>query len=681
MQETSAIVASSETTSCEEAEAIAPTELEEGLPFDGAHRDILDLLPADRRAEATEFIASALGKQTEAAGKLAHLVLICAQDRAGSPEKIVETLAVAERHAILKSGSLFLNLGHMLLAAGLVEPAMRAYVRATELHTDNKWHAGQRLHDFVSGQNADAATIAVVVDALDGAVDFHVPDMFISVLSCAAEFDDFDMTRCQGLAAAVGWSRVSDIGSKLLSNGNHAAALRVYDCAAVVAPEEVSLRLQMGITEFLAGRYVEAERQWALTAYIRANTRRNWGLQNHNLRFLGTSWFAAIGHVACIDTYIKSMELGWRKRRPTAFVFDQSKPPPGAALLRRWSRYIDIHNVAGGAEALDRKPNQGLINSAEAMERKLIGYPCDGDADKRLHSKRVESLTEDFWYGPDGEGRIRWYAPLGAEVERAWKAAGCGPLLVIEEAERVATRKLLKQVFGLPEDAWFVALHVREPGFHASWHKSHPGTRHADISTYDRVIDLVTRAGGWVIRLGDRSMKPIEPRAQVIDYATSSFRNFELDVFLCGDCKYFIGTNSGLSLLPPLFGRRCVLTNWSPIAIPNWYLDDIYIPKLVRQVEENRHLSFREMYGSVAGWTQWLRDYPEGMQEIEDNDADDLIDAVQELHDEVVVGKAHTAEELALISKYNEIAVAGGSYIGSRIGARFLKKYQHLLDD
>jgi putative glycosyltransferase (TIGR04372 family) len=232
----------------------------------------------------------------------------------------------------------------------------------------------------------------------------------------------------------------------------------------------------------------------------------------------------------------------------------------------------------------------------------------------------------------------------------------------------------------LPEDAWFVCLHVREPGFHASWHKQHPGTRHADIATYDKAIDFVTKAGGWVVRLGDHSMSPIPARPQVIDYANSSFRNFDLDVLLCALCSYFIGTNSGLSLVPPLFGRRSVLTNWSPIAIPNWYLDDLYIPKLVRKVAGKRYLSFSEMFHSQAGWTQWQRDYKPGIEQLEDNSPDDILDAVMDLHEEIFEGRVLTIAEQAAVDRFNKVAVSGGGYVGSRIGRRFLAKYAHLLD-
>jgi putative glycosyltransferase (TIGR04372 family) len=236
-------------------------------------------------------------------------------------------------------------------------------------------------------------------------------------------------------------------------------------------------------------------------------------------------------------------------------------------------------------------------------------------------------------------------------------------------------------VFGLPHDAWFVLLHVREPGYHAAWHRHHPGTRNADIRTYEKVIDFVLAHGGWVVRGGDPTMKKIAPRERVIDYATSPRRSSETDILLCAECTYFVGTNSGFSVVPPVFGKRCALTNWSPIGIPNWYLDDIYIPKLVRPRGSSRYLSFAEMFAGIAGWSQFVRDYRARGLLIEDNSPEDLLDAVQELHGEVF-GSTPTpsAEDTSRLERFNQIALASGGYLGSRIGYQFLKKYEYLLD-
>lgn len=591
----------------------------------------------------------------------AHVLLDRVVDPAVTLADLRDVLETALADMSVVSSGLYLNLGQRLLARGDVDGAMGAYVRASELDADNKFHAGSRLLDFVVDTDPCQADVRTIVEATEAATDFNVPDLFIGLIRRALVIEGFPLPALHGIARRLGAARVIQIGDEFSQKGTHIPALRAYQCAQALTPGDVGLRQQIGIVQFLAGNYAAAEREWALTDYLRRSERTRWGVQDQSLRFLGASWFPAIGHVAFLDTYIKSIKLGWRGNARAAWVYDQRTEPIGLALLKRWAEHIEVHGTTG---------------DPSIVEKQLIGAPGE---DERSHQLRREALTDEFWYGPDAQGHTRWYGPHGAAVEQAWKAEGRGPLLAIGEEEVVRTRFLLQQIFSLPTDAWFVCLHVREPGFHASWHKTHPGTRHAEIAAYDKVIDFVTARGGWVVRVGDPSMTPITPRPNVIDYAVSTHRNFELDVFLCATCSYFIGTNSGLSLVPPVFGRRCVLTNWSPIAIPNSYPDDIYIPKLIRDVKQNRHLTIREMYMTTAGWTQWMRDYKPGEQVIEDNDPDDLLDAVAELHAEVMQSVQPSAGDLQLVAEFNRIAVEGGSYVGSRIGTRFLRKYRSLL--
>jgi putative glycosyltransferase (TIGR04372 family) len=291
------------------------------------------------------------------------------------------------------------------------------------------------------------------------------------------------------------------------------------------------------------------------------------------------------------------------------------------------------------------------------------------------------AISQPFWYGPDAQGRVRWYAPFAASVEAGWKATGRGPLLAPRAADRALFRATMADLYGLPTDAWFVLLHVREPGFHAAWHRQHPGTRNADIRSYDKVIDFVLAQGGWVVRGGDPSMRRLAPRERVIDYATSDRRSPEIDVLLCAECRYFVGTNSGYSVVPPTFGNRCALTNWSPIGIPNWYLDDVYIPKLIRRRRDKKLLTFTELFSSFAGWSQFQRDFRKTDLMIEDNDPEDLLATVQELHAEVFgTAAAPSADDAARLQRFNEIAIAHDGYVGSRMSYRFLAKYANLLE-
>jgi putative glycosyltransferase (TIGR04372 family) len=464
----------------------------------------------------------------------------------------------------------------------------------------------------------------------------------------------------------LGYEGSVQLGSEALGVGKNALAIKLYRHALQLRPDELLLRQQLGVTEFLTRNYSEAEGIFASTDHLKKFEQMRWGVSDSPYRILDKTWIPAIGHVAFLDTYIKTVELGWIPEKESVLVYDEAKPPAGWPLFKFFSKHITIVPTH---ISVDDKIDQLLF----------------GDDAFRLpepsRSRRRTALSQSFWFGPDGNAKIRWYGPLGAAVETAWKTQTRPPLFSLSTKERAIFRKRMEQIYGLPEDAWFVLLHVREPGFHSSWHKHHAGTRNADIQSYSSVVDFVISQGGWVVRGGDPSMTPFSPHERVIDYATSPSRSPEMDIYLCADCAYFVGTNSGFSLVPPAFGKRCALTNWSPIGIPNWYLDDIYIPKLVRKVSENRLLTYGEMYDSFAGWSQFARDFKKSDFVIVENSAEDLRETVEELHEEVFE-KTHgpALEDRQRLERFNEISLARGGYVGSRMSYRFLKKYQQLLE-
>jgi hypothetical protein len=104
-------------------------------------------------------------------------------------------------------------------------------------------------------------------------------------------------------------------------------------------------------------------------------------------------------------------------------------------------------------------------------------------------------------------------------------------------------RALLTRM-GVPGDAWFVALHVREEGYSPADDSDH-AHRNADISTYQAAIRAIVETGGWVIRVGDASMTPLAPMDRVVDYATSPEKTDWMDLWLCAHCRFLIGTTSG----------------------------------------------------------------------------------------------------------------------------------------
>jgi len=407
--------------------------------------------------------------------------------------------------------------------------------------------------------------------------------------------------------------------------------------------DDVGSLQQAGVRAFIAGDYECAEFVWDVCNRRREELIRQRGLDLLNVRFLGPSWVIAIGHIAHLDIYFKWRNLQGRTERlvlnpPRAFRI------PNQALLDRWKPYL--------SEVTSDRVNSDLT--------------------------AIELLQDEFWSLPVTEGRWRMYSHAGAWVQAEWEREGRAPLLTISDEDHVRARLVLERL-GLPPGAWFVGLHVREAGFHQSWHKFHPATRNADVTTYLDAIAAITARGGYVVRMGDPSMKPLPGVPGLIDYAHSPEKSDFMDVYLCGACRFFIGTNSGLGLVPPVFGVPCALTNWSPMALPNWYPQDVFIPKLCYSERLGRLLRFDEMLNTRAGWEQFDHYFEREHIRVLDNSPEDLRELVVDMLDRCEGRLATTDEDDCLCATFYEIALRAGSYRGSRPGRTFLRKYRHLL--
>lgn len=558
--------------------------------------------------------------------------------------------------------------GNQYLTSGNHRRALKSYLAACKKDRDTRWISGRSLLDYVTEKQLDTESHFDLLRSVWTDPDYVVPHLEKALVLRAFQGDpdrlekEFEKIPARRLS----YEPLEALGSEALGIGRNKLALKAYRQALDRQPNNLSLIEQIGVTEFLTGLYPEAEETFARADHQKRLERERLGVDKSPYVVLDRTWLLAIGHVAFLDTYIKGCKLGWTSQKKSLLVYDGHKPPAGFPLFQFFSKHLEI---VGTEKPIHEKIDD--ILSADVVS-------ADDDV---IRERQRISLSRSFWCGPDGGGRIRWYGPWGAAVERAWKQQGNPALFGLSDEERKLFRRRMAETFGLPEDVWFVLLHVREPGFHAQWHTHHAGTRNAEIAAYNDVIDFVLSKGGWVVRGGDSSMSPLPPRERVVDYATSAQKHPEIDIYLCAECAYFVGTNSGFSVVPPVFGRRCGLTNWSPIAIPNWYPDDIYVPKLVRKVSEDRHLSFKEMYASFAGWSQFARDFRNSDFVIEDNSPEDLRELTEELHDEVFgTAPAPGPEDQELLRRFNEIVTANGGYVGSRMGYRFLRKYQHLLD-
>ena len=193
---------------------------------------------------------------------------------------------------------------------------------------------------------------------------------------------------------------------------------------------------------------------------------------------------------------------------------------------------------------------------------------------------------------PCGDKIIPIAHSSGAYVQSIWDKEGRKPLFQLTDEHKEKGEATLRKM-GLPSGAWFATCHVREPHY-----KDREDFRDSDITTFNDAFKEITKRGGWVIRMGDKSMKPLPDMPQVVDYAISEFKSDWMDVFLCASSKFMIGTSSGLSAINYIFGVPIAMTNLTPTMSAYLTKKDLFIPRLMQRLEDGRMLSLVELMTS-----------------------------------------------------------------------------------
>jgi len=413
------------------------------------------------------------------------------------------------------------------------------------------------------------------------------------------------------------------------------------DMLLLCNPEAFNDHQQAGVWFFIGGYYEDAEKIWGQSAECRELAIATEGLDKLKLRFMGPSWLLAIGHIAHLDSYFKQKILSGNNSQRTIILRPRLLQIPNQALLNCWHQYAEIFPSNIGTEFTFRQ---------------------------------IEFLQDEFWSIRLKPNDTRMFSHAGAVVQRKWDQKGYGPLLKLSSDQEAAGWSQIERL-GLPKGHWFVCLHVREAGFHKAWHEKHPGTRNANVLTYMKAVQKIVDCGGYVVRVGDPTMTKLPMQKGVIDYAHSDEKSEELDIFLCAKARFFIGTNSGLGLVPPIFGVPCALTNWTPIALPQWYGRDRFIPKSIYSKKWDRTLSLTEIFTSPVAWQQFQSYFDSAGLEVLDNTPEEIEELTLELLEETAGRDVLTNDDRKLLQAYNQLAEQNRSYVGARLGRAHLRRH------
>lgn len=254
------------------------------------------------------------------------------------------------------------------------------------------------------------------------------------------------------------------------------------------------------------------------------------------------------------------------------------------------------------------------------------------------------------------------------------------PILTLTDDDEAWSRVALSEL-GVPLGAWFVCVHIREPGFSPGDDASNVH-RNADPASLVRAIEHIVAHGGWCIRMGDPTMTALPALPNVIDYTRHPMRSARLDVVLCAKCRFFLGNTSGLALVSTVFGVPSALVNMIPTSTLAPLRGDLSIPKLIYSQRQRRLLRFAEIFSQPAANYRYAPLYSADGLEARENDAEDILEIAREMLERLDGTYMPSEDDLALQAAYIRLFRPGHYSYGaaSAVGAGFLRRHRALLE-
>lgn len=264
----------------------------------------------------------------------------------------------------------------------------------------------------------------------------------------------------------------------------------------------------------------------------------------------------------------------------------------------------------------------------------------------RFLCRVLEPLEQPLFFAPRGHIDSRYPPAYNALLSRH--------NFHLERRVPASDRRLAREwmeTLGLPREAKFVAVHVREAGFKAHVHTDgHNTSRDADIAAYLPAIRYMTQQGFWVIRMGEATVKPLPAMERAIDYARSPLKSDFLDVVLLAECEFLLGSPSGLAMVADVLNKPQLFANAIGIYALPCQSSALWLPKRVWSRSERCYLTLAEIIERGIGEFGRTQQYVAAGLEVHDNSAEEILDATQELYRRVC-GQSGPSPEIRAIQQ------------------------------
>ncbi len=283
--------------------------------------------------------------------------------------------------------------------------------------------------------------------------------------------------------------------------------------------------------------------------------------------------------------------------------------------------------------------------------------------------------------------RTSFYEPLKTHFNEYNVYQKTNPVLAFSPCEKERGYALLREMGIDPDRDWYICIFARDSAYlNAVYPKGIWGYhdyRNADIDRFRAASEYIVGKGGYVVRIGSHVNKPFDMQNErIIDYASNHRSDF-MDIFIVANCRFVVGSPSGICDLSMLFDVPYLGINCVPIGSVPHGKGGLFIPKKIKERETGEHVSFspiiretrirNSMFWNGNWWHQ------KGYELIE-NTEEEILEVVREMTERLERRFILTDEERELLETYFRMYPEDhwAKSVRTPIGMTFLKENQQL---
>ena len=225
--------------------------------------------------------------------------------------------------------------------------------------------------------------------------------------------------------------------------------------------------------------------------------------------------------------------------------------------------------------------------------------------------------------------------------------------------EEIKGREILEK-FGLPKNAKFVCLIVRDSGYlnrHSEkdnlvrW--DYHSFRDGDIDRYVMAAEELASRGYYVFRMGINVKKPLKsPNPKIVDYANSQIRSDFMDIYLGAKCSFCVSTACGFDAVPFIF-RKPIAYVVVPIGLCfNGCKNFLMLTKHHINTLTKKKLSISEIFLSNVGMATTIKEFKDNNIELKENTSKEIRDLVIEMDERINQKWKETEEDRILQNSF-----------------------------